>query len=141
MQLVSDAQHALNAAIGPAAVTETVNLHMIDKFEVPGHGFEVGKYLNVDGGIIPRWYEHASAACDMNLGQGSHSRDGYNKQIKIGVRPSAERVEISMSFITGQSGLNLQVVPTLEELHDDAVMCFELVITDTIRNTTLGGKK
>lgn len=143
VRLAADAQKALVAAVGPDPMIETVNLIMIDKFNVPAHGFSVGRFLNVDGGVVPRWFKDVSAACDITLGQGSHSNDGYNKQVKIGVRPNDkdEKVEINMQFTSGLSSTGMDVVATLESLHQDAVTCFESVITDVVRETVLGGKR
>ncbi len=120
---------------------ESILLGTIDRVAVPSASFKIDDYLNVQGGIVPLYFKGSVEAADVIIGRGVAKQNGSNRQFHISWLPKGTQFEISI-----QSKLQNSMTPSdkisdvLEQLHEEAVLDFEKMITDKMRNEVMGGK-
>ncbi len=129
-----------NALKVPVQITR-VDLTTIDKWKVGLAGFTIGQYLNCNGPFIPNWYSEVSVSSDLKLGQGFHHKDGFNKKINVMVRISDDSVQFQIRATFGVTDQQMDFDALMDRLHNEAVQCFESLITDKVRNEVMGGKQ
>jgi uncharacterized protein (TIGR04255 family) len=113
----------------------------IDKWKAERSSFTIGQYLNCGGPFIPGWYSEVNVSGDISLGQGFHAKDGFNKNINLRVRTSDNAVQFQMSVNLAVAGEQLNLMQTMDQLHDESGQIFEGVITDKVRNEIMGGRR
>jgi uncharacterized protein (TIGR04255 family) len=118
-----------------------VELQTIDKWKVDPAGFTIGQYLNCGGSFIPRWYSGVNVSSDINLGQGFHHQDGFNKKVTVQVRTSEANVQFYIQIVLGVSDRQKDFDKLMERLHSESLQCFEEIITDRVRDEIMGGQK
>jgi uncharacterized protein (TIGR04255 family) len=119
----------------------SIGLNAIDKIDlVDPQNFRLGDYLHCGGSVIPEIYENTSVAADISLGNGLVAVDGFNRVIKVSVRPSQKHVGIQMhSLFHGVLKSDISRDKLIEQLHDEANEYFEAMITDKTRNEVMEG--
>jgi uncharacterized protein (TIGR04255 family) len=114
-------------------------LNTLDRFEIPGE-LPLGEFLNCGGPRIPAILADTRQAFDYDIGRGLLHQGGQNRQLHISGRPgaSAYMVNIHGVFheVIAEGG---DILRKLEQLHDDANMVFESLITDRTRNEVMKG--
>jgi len=121
----------------------TVSLNVIDRTEaIERNGFRLGDYLICGGGnFVPPAYGEISSAADISLGLGLINVDGYNRVIKIAVRPSDKNVLLQIHTVIHRAlQISLPLSKLVEKLHDEANECFEQLITKKTRDEVMGGE-
>ena len=86
-----------------------------------------------------RWYSEVNASIDISLGQGFYNKDGFNKRVKIRVRPTNDNVEFQLVITFGKINQQKDLTALMALLHRDSVQCFEEIITDNVRSEIMGG--
>lgn len=123
----------------PSAFT-SAELCAIDKFRVSSEEYRFGDWLNADGRYIPTFYSDCTTPCDIQLGLGAITNDGFNTQLHIHVRPRQEHFEFEIRCVLAQAFSDSSILPkVLESAHGKAVEMFEAMITDNVRNEIMGG--
>lgn len=131
--LVDSVVAALTSSVG-APKPSSVSLTTIDKMKVPQAGFTLGRYLHCGGPIVPAWYADTSVASDVTLGKGLVVKDGFNRQVRIAVRPSGDaEVEIVATTLFHNRHDKGSVGDELEAIHEESNKTFESLITETTR--------
>jgi len=118
-----------------------VELQTIDKWKVDSAGFTIGQHLNCGGTFIPQWYSSVSVSSDINLGQGFHNKDGFNKKVNVQVRTSEADAQFQIVIVLGVSAQERDFNTMMEQLHSESVQFFEEIITDRVRDKIMGGQK
>lgn len=140
LNLIHNVQKAIQDS-GIELRIESVELHTVDKLKVPRDDYMLGQWLNCNGSMIPRWYEQAVEACDLNLGLGLPRIDKRNRQLRVHVSPKDTEVEINFDSIFFQTfEATADVDKILAMLHNESNEMFEAVITDNVRNKVMGGE-
>jgi uncharacterized protein (TIGR04255 family) len=132
---------SINSALKRELQIIRVGLQTTDKWKVDSAGFTIGQYLNCGGSFIPRWYSGVKVSSDINLGQGFHHQDGFNKKVTVQVRTSEDNVQFSIQIVLGVSDRQKDFDELMEQLHRESVQCFEEIITDKVRVEIMGGQK
>lgn len=137
--LLRGALKAVGDTVGILRV-EQVALITLDEMSVPRKDFTVGSYLECGGERIPSWFRSTKEACDLSLGKGILQVDGFNRVVRVVVRPEGENVRVRMeSQFRNRVGPSGDVVSTIEELHKESNASFESMITNRTRNEVMGG--
>lgn len=140
LRLFDEGYNAVNDSLGEISV-RSLNLHTIDRFEAPREGFEISRYLDPRGGILPSWFEGCSESLDLDMGRGLLDPDGYNKQVHVKVQAATDpvRVQIRCNF-HNEVETSSDLLDVLEHLHVDSTETFEALITDYLRNAVMEGQ-
>lgn len=140
LKIFSEAQSALIEGLSRIQI-KSINLGSIDRFEVPIDDYSFSSYFDVGGKVVPAWYSNSREAIDIDLGSGILESDGRNRQIHIDVRiADSVIIGIRCQFHDAvSSGADLDSV--LAQLHDESNEAFESIITDSVREQIMGGKK
>ncbi len=136
-----DALQALAKIVTMPIKFKRVNLVTIDKWKVTKSEFRIGQYLNCGGRFVPEWYTDVAVASDISLGQGFYEKDGFNKRLRITVRPSINDVQFQMVASFGEATPGDDIETVMERLHKESVECFESIITDRVREEVMGGRQ
>jgi uncharacterized protein (TIGR04255 family) len=130
-------------AIGVTTAAESVSLATIDRFTVLGAGFRLGEYLAADGVWLPKALADVAEPCDLTLGRGVLHLSGRNRVVKVAVRQLDEaKVQVTLECVFANSlPKDSDVESAFEELHDEALVLFEQLITDKTRNVVMQGVK
>jgi uncharacterized protein (TIGR04255 family) len=123
----------------PTARPVSLALNTLDRFEIP-RGSTVGAFLNCGGPRIPAILADTTEAFDYDIGRGLLQSDGKNRQVHISGRPGADVyvVDIHGVFHEKMSDGG-DILAKLNQLHDDANVVFESLITDRTRNEIMKG--
>jgi uncharacterized protein (TIGR04255 family) len=114
-------------------------LNTLDRFEIP-RGLPLGDFLNCGGPRIPAILADTTQAFDYDIGRGLLESEGQNRQLHISGRPGAATYLVNIHAVLhetiSESG---DIFLKLEQLHDDANIMFESLITDRTRNEVMKG--
>jgi uncharacterized protein (TIGR04255 family) len=139
-KLFGVARQALEQGLGEVGV-QSLNLLTIDQFEVPRAGFNISRFLNTGGPVMPGWYEGCSEPLDLTMGRGRLQVDGRNRQFRVKVEATRDIVKVRIqAHFHDRVEEGADLVELLERLHDESNDTFEDLITDHLRNEVMGGR-
>lgn len=120
----------------------SISLNTADQLNTQDPEFRIGKYLNCGGKRIPEIFKESREAVDITMGRGVLEQNGFNRQLRIAVRilsDSSQNIQFNSTFNNRLDGK--PILSHLENLHTESNESFESLITDTVRNQIMGGKK
>lgn len=124
--------------MGSAAEFGSVSFQTIDQIEVPAIEYRLGRFVVCGGKYVPGFYESSTQPCDITLGLGLLSSDGFNRQLGLKAQAIGENMRLRWhSSFTDI--LQDDLLVRLEALHEESNEMFEAMITDETRRH-MGGK-
>src|SRR6185503_14455980 len=98
-----------------------------------------------DGNQIPTSHRDSSEACDVSLGRGYLTTDGFNRSMRLQVRGSAQGAEPGTMSIRADAvfhdviRISQDPLEVLGALHEESNRFFEALVTDETRGI-MGGR-
>lgn len=138
--VIQPALRAVSAVASPW-FPQSISLNTLDRAVVaPLSSFRLGDYLNCGGPRIPEVLADTSVAFDYDVGRGAFQVDARNRQLHINGRPLRDTYAIGMHCVFHERiSSESEIVPTLQELHEESNRSFESLVTDQMRNKVMKG--